>query len=466
MIPPFLFVLYRKRFRKEESAVKRPSRISALVAAVLGAALLTAGAAARPDADAVTLKFWIMNNGAKPVEDMERILQPFERQTGINVDVQLVGWDVQFQRITNAALSGEAPDVTQAGTTQVAYFASLNGFENLTARVGQIGGRGAYPGGVWTTSQVVGRPGVWGVPWFSEARTIYYRTDIFKAAKIDPNKAFRTWDSFRATLDRLSKVKYFGGRRVHPLGQPGKTAWDLVHHVMPFVWSAGGAELTADSSASAIASPRAVTGVKYFADLVNKGWVMRAGLEMNAPQVENLWKAGQLATWIGGPWVVAAAARKDDTNWADVARNNFAVAQMPAGPTGKSYTFAGGSNLMLFKYSQHKNEAWQLISFLSQPSIQLEYAKLQGMLPARTTPQKSLAKGNNKWDAFYQALGRGRTYAPIPAWGAIEGAYKTHFGNILDIAAGQGKTSYSRSAVVAELRAAEREANALIEQSR
>ena len=112
---------------------------------------------------------------------------------------------------------------------------------------------------------------------------------------------------------------------------------------------------------------------------------------------------------------------------------------MPAGPTGKSYTFAGGSNLMLFKYSKNKDEAWQLMRFLSQPDTQLAYAKLQGMLPARTVPQQTLAKSSNKWDEFYKALARGRTYAPIPAWGSIEGAYKTHFGNILDIAVGQGR---------------------------
>jgi multiple sugar transport system substrate-binding protein len=445
-------------------------RSRAVFALAFAASLVTlvvaGGASARSDrGNAVTLKIWVMNNGAHPVEDMEAIVRPFEQRTGIGVDVQLVGWDVQFQRITNAALSGEAPDITQAGTTQVAYFAALNGFENLASRVGSIGGKAAYPGGVWTTTQVVGRSGVWSVPWFSEARTIYYRTDIYKKAGVNPATAFKTWDSFRGALQKIQKnVQYYQGRRIHPLGQPGKTAWDLVHHVMPFVWGAGGAELTVDATQSAIAEPRAVTGVKYFADLANKKLVMKAGLEMNAPQVENLWKAGQLATWIGGPWVVAAAARADDTNWADVARKNFAVAQMPAGPTGKSYTFAGGSNLMLFKYSKNKNEAWQLIQFLSQPDTQLAYAKLQGMLPARTVPQRTLAKSSNKWDAFYQALARGRTYAPIPAWGSIEGAYKTHFGNILDIAVGQGKTTYSRAAVVAELRAAAREADNLIAQ--
>jgi hypothetical protein len=51
-----------------------------------------------------------------------------------------------------------------------------------------------------------------------------------------------------------------------------------------------------------------------------------------------------------------------------------------------------------------------------------------------------------------------------PTWDALPSAYKTHLGNILDIAVGQGKTTYSRAAVVAELRAAAREADNLIAQ--
>ena len=40
---------------------------------------------------------------------------------------------------------------------------------------------------------------------------------------------------------------------------------------MPFVWDAGGAELTSDNSKSAINSPQAVTGVEFFAKLVEDG---------------------------------------------------------------------------------------------------------------------------------------------------------------------------------------------------
>jgi multiple sugar transport system substrate-binding protein len=428
------------------------------------ASFALSAAQARNSQSGVTLRLWVMNNGPQPVADTERIVAPFERRTGIDVKVELVGWDVQFERIRNAAISGEGPDVTQAGTTQVPYFAALRGFENLTRRVGEIGGRKAYAPGVWATTQVSGQAGPWAVPWFTEARTIYYRKDVFRRAGINPATAFKDWATFKRTLLRLKRISSFNGREIAPFGQPGKTAWDLVHHIMPFVWGAGGAELAPNRRTSAITSPKAVQGVKYFADLITAGVFLKSSLERNAPQVEEQFKGGRLATWIGGPWVLASAKRPEDTAWVPEARRNIGVAQMPVGPTGKFYTFVGGSNLMMFKSSRHKNEAWQLIKFLSRNDTQLAYARLMGMFPARLAPQKQQGKVDANQRAFYQAITHGRTYAPIPQWGPVENAYKTRFGNILDTAAGQGKAGYSRGAILSELREAAREANVLLGQ--
>src|SRR4051812_7555408 len=91
----------------------------------------------------VTLTLWTMPNSPKPKEDLQKMVEPFTAKTGVKVDVQEVGWDVQFDRIRNAAVSGEGPDITQAGTTQVPFFAALGGFTDLSGRGGGIGGKGA-----------------------------------------------------------------------------------------------------------------------------------------------------------------------------------------------------------------------------------------------------------------------------------------------------------------------------------
>jgi multiple sugar transport system substrate-binding protein len=412
-----------------------------------------------------TVTIWVMNNGPKPVEDMEATVKPFEDKTGVDVKVQLVGWDVQFDRIRNAAVSGEGPDVTQAGTTQVPFFAALGGFEDLSNRIEDIGGKGAYPEGVWKTTEVVGRPGTWAVPWFTEARAIYYRKDVLEKAGVDPATAFENWDALRSTLQAIKdKVPEVAGKKIEPFGSPGKKAFDLVHHVMPFVWDAGGAELSQDAKKSTINSAQAEQGVKFVADLIKDGLYDKAQLERDGTQVENQFKGGKLAVWMGGPWVLGSVERDDDENWVDVARKNVGIAPMPSGPEGEAFTFVGGSNLMMFKGSKNKDAAWELMKFLSEDRVQTQYASIMGMFPARTEPQKQIGEADPNREAFFQAIQQGRTYAPIPQWGQIENAYKTRFGNILDSAAGQGK-GYSDQTIKQQLGAAAKEADSLLAQA-
>jgi multiple sugar transport system substrate-binding protein len=446
--------------------------VFALAAALVGAGCGDDDSAKTGSAKADTAKLkkgtvitvWTMPNGPKPKEDLEAALKPFTDKTGIKTKVEVVGWDVQFDRIRNAAVSGEGPDITQAGTTQVPFFATLGGFENVADRLGTIGGEKAYPEGVFKTTQVVGREGTWAIPWFTEARAIYYRKDVLEKAGVDPATAFKDWDSFRATLQAIKdKVPSIGGKKISPFGSPGKKAFDLVHHVMPFVWAAGGAELSDDAKKSTINSDEAATGIGFFGGLIKDGLYDKAMLERDGTQVENQFKGGKLAVWMGGPWVLGSVKRTDDKNWVPEARDNVGLAAMPAGPNGDAFTFVGGSNLMMFKSSKNKNEAWEVMKFLSQDQVQSDYADILGMFPSRLEPQQQIGESDENHQEFFKAIQQGRTYAPIPQWGQIENAYKTRFGNILDSAAGHGKP-YTPELIKSQLDAAAKEADSLLAQ--
>jgi multiple sugar transport system substrate-binding protein len=468
-----------KSFSEEEERIVRSkfAVVALAIAAVLVGALAFAGcggddedsgssgsqgqAATSQIKPGTTVKLWIMPNGPQPQEDMEAALEPFTAETGIKVDVEVVDWGVQLDRIRNAAVSGEGPDVTQAGTTQVPFFAALGGFEDVSGRIDDIGGASAYPEGVWQTTQVVGQDGTWAVPWFTEARSIYYRKDVLEKAGVDEATAFADWDSFRGTLQAINDEV----PGIAPFGTPGKKAFDLVHHVMPFVWDAGGAELSEDSTKSTINSPEAVEGMSFFADLVNDGLADPSQLERDGTQVENQFKGGKIAVWMGGPWVLGSIEREDDTNWVPAARKNVGIAPMPAGPNGDAFTFVGGSNLMMFKSSQNKNEAWELMKFLSQDQVQTDYASLLGMFPARVEPQQAYGQSNGaNFEAVFEAIQQGRTYTPIPQWAQVENAYKGQFGTILDAAAGKGD-SYGPDTVQQQLDQAAKEADGLLAQS-
>jgi multiple sugar transport system substrate-binding protein len=414
-----------------------------------------------------TVRLWIMPNGPDPKNDIDTLLEPFTAKTGIKVDTEVVGWDVMQDRIRNAAVSGEGPDITQAGTTQVPFFAALQGFEDLSGRVEDIGGDAAYPEGVWATTQVAGQEGTWSVPWFTEARAIYYRKDVLEKAGVEEEGGFADWDAMTATLQAIKdKVPEIGGKPIEPFGSPGKKAYDLVHHVMPFVWDAGGAELSDDNTTSTIDTPEAQQGVEFFTDLLQKGLYDKSQLQRDGNQVETQFKGGRIATWIGGPWTYASTARADDENWVPAARENVGIAPMPAAPgESEGYTFVGGSNLMMFKSAKNKDAAWEVMKFLSSDDFQTKYAELLGMFPSRTDPQQAIADKDPNYASWYEAIQQGRTYAPIPQWAQIENAYRAHFGNILDAAGGLGGGEFSAETVSSQLQAAAKEADALLAQS-
>ena len=203
-----------------------------------------------------TLKLWVMPNSPAPKEDMDKALAAFTKDTGVKVDVEVVDWGVQLDRIRNAAVSGEGPDVTQAGTTQVPFFAALGGFEDMASRVDDVGGSGALRRRC-VEDDAGRRPGR------HVGRAVVHRgaVDLLPQGRPGegrrrPGDRLQDWDDFRNTLQAI-KDKVPG---IQPFGTPGKKAFDLVHHVMPFVWDAGGAELSSDNSKSTINSPQAVTG--------------------------------------------------------------------------------------------------------------------------------------------------------------------------------------------------------------
>ena len=139
---------------------------------------------------------------------------------------------------------------------------------------------------------------------------------------------------------------------------------------------------------------------------------------------------------------------------------------MPAGPNGDAFTFVGGSNLMMFKGSENKNEAWEVMKFLSQDQVQTDYASLLGHVPgARRSPRRPTASpaARTSRRSTRRSSRAGRTRRSRSGR-AIENAYKGRFGNILDSAAGRAATTRDET-VQKQLDEAAKEADGLLAQT-
>jgi multiple sugar transport system substrate-binding protein len=74
----------------------------------------------------------------------------------------------------------------------------------------------------------------------------------------------------------------------------------------------------------------------------------------------------------------------------------------------------------MFKSSQRKEAAWQVVEYLSRPEVQIEFYRLSGNLPGRVTAwDDPLLAGDPQAAAFLVQLGRVQPVPRVAEWEQI-----------------------------------------------
>ncbi|GIQ71127.1 extracellular solute-binding protein [Xylanibacillus composti] len=417
------------------------------------------------DSKTVSLDMWIISNDQKQYHDLLDVLQPYrEAHPDIALEIKVLDWAPAWSTIVKAVSEGTGPDVLQLGTTWVPAIAAMDGLEELTTLVDEIGGSESFLPASWQTTGIQGDPAIYAIPWHVDARAVYYRTDVFEQAGIDPDEAFDSWESFLEALRSVNGTK-IDGAAVHAFAIPGKHDWDIMQNFFPWIWGAGGQVLTADGQQAAFNSEAALEGILYYMNLVREGLVDETSLAKNSRQVEDDFADGKSAAVISGPWLASRLATPHERGGKaeTVAARHYAIAPIPAGPEGRA-TFIGGSNLSIVKHSERKAEAWELIKYLSSPEAQARYAEVTGFLPARLEVLDAAAnEPDTALAAFAEAASYGRSFPSIPQWGPIETTLVNHISAIWDMVASD---SDYEDKIRAVLNDAVEEVNSILERSR
>ena len=414
----------------------------------------------------ITLKVWIMPNGPDPLGAMQEEAKEFQKlHPNVTVEVEVLDWGAAWPKITTAATSGEGPDISQLGTTWTASIAAMGALRPFTKdEIAAMGGPDNFVEASWKTCNPVGSGFTVAMPWFVDTRAVFYRTDLYKTAGVDPDEAFQTWETFDAALAKLKEAKEKGLIDAYPIGFPGKNDWNVLHNFAPWVWEAGGDLLNPGNTAAVFNSPEAIEGVKFYASLYTKGYTPPDVLELNSAQVEGLFINGEIATIISGPWMVKGARTPNDKGgWADSeAAKNLGAHEIPAGPAGR-YTFVGGSNLTVWNSSKHPEMAVEFVKFLVSKDSQIRYSSNIGMLPAvKAALADPTFSEDPLYSVFVSAVEHGKSYPAIPAWGAIENVMVKALGALWDDVAGVNGPFDPDTMIPARLNQAKQEVDALL----
>ncbi len=444
---------------------------TAMAAAALAALLTGCNKEAKKEATAPKgggdLLVWVMPNSPKPEADLNALLEPFKAaHPDVNVKISVLDWGSAWTKLTTAAISGDGPDVVQLGATWTPFITDLGALLPLDDMDAELHVKDAFLPATWSSVKPRASAHVTSLPWFLDVRPMFYRTDVFAKAKVDP-KSVDTWDGYLAALEKIKAAGIKNeGQPIAPIGFPGKNDWNVVHNFAPWIWSAGGDFLSPMGDKCTLNSPESMKGILFYLGLVRKGLNPKTNMEKNTAQVSADFDAGRIASMFESTIKNTFLERPPEQGGSAGSHvaGNYGVLVPPAGPATRSL-FMGGSYLAVFKSSKRPDLAKMLIRYMAADSAaQLNYAEMSGFLPAlKAAFDSPYFTADAKRAVFKDMVQYGRCYAAVPYWGEIETSIlMKRMGNLFDIAA-EVNGPYSEAAVRAEVDAAVKDIDTQIE---
>jgi len=263
-----------------------------------------------------------------------------------------------------------APDLMAAG--------QLLELDSYMATAG-VTGVDFFPG-LYKSFQYAGK--TFGLPKDFSSLAMVYATQALSDAGV--TKPPTTWDELTAAATALKQKT----------GQAQVCIPSDVAREFAFHYAAGGEVVSADGSKIVIDSPQAKTALDYYYGLYKNGLATTPA------------DAG--AQWPGDALAKGLAAIVFEGNWlfpflqANAPDLKFGIAEMPAGPAGKS-DLAFTVSYSAFSGTKNPDAAWALINYLTGPDGMKKWTDLGLAMPSRPGLSDGWAKKFPERQAFITA---------------------------------------------------------------
>jgi multiple sugar transport system substrate-binding protein len=339
-------------------------------------------------------------------EVASELLAAFERENpGLHVRVEQLPWTAAHEKLLTAYAGDATPDIAQMGNTWLPEFVALDAVVPLDERLhasAQVD-LGDYDPGIVATNVLEGRQ--YGVPWYVDTRVLFYRRDLLSQAGFDAPP--RDWDEW---LRMQVALKQRGGADRYAVLLPLNEYEPLVA-----LWLQQGEPLLRDGGRFGnFRSAGFARTLEFYLSMYER----HLAPPVTSNDVANVWNEfarGYFSFFISGPWQIGEFKRRLPPEL----QASWMTAPLP-GPNGPGASSAGGCSLAIFRRSPRMDAAWKLAEFLSRPSVQQDFYRLTGNLPARRSAWAAPALAHDPYArAFRDQLDRVRPMPQVPEWERI-----------------------------------------------
>ncbi len=407
--------------------IRKITPVAALaLLAVSAAAGCGSGGSKSDKSSTQTLTYWASNQGTS-LDNDKQVLQPelakFTQETGIKVNLQVIGWPDLLNRILAATTSGQGPDVLNIGNTWSASLqatGALLPFDDATLNT--IGGKSRFLGPSLAATGATGKAPA-GVPLYGQAYGLYYNKKMFAAAGIDHPPA--TWTELVADGKKLTKPGHWG------LTLQAGQVTENSHHAA-ILGAQQGAQLFDASGKPHLSSAQEVAAIKQYVDLMAVDKIVNPS---DAEYTDTSTSLKDLAS--GKAAMFMNQASEGSFKLVGMNMDDLGVAPIPfpdpVPPGGRHVnSFVAGINLSVFKNTKNKDGALKFVKFMTSSAEQKLLNKTYGSLPVVNDAYSDPAFQGASTKVFQQVLASSAEPLPeVPQESQFEtlvgGAMKTMF---------------------------------------
>ncbi|RDW20725.1 ABC transporter substrate-binding protein [Oceanobacillus chungangensis] len=188
----------------------------------------------------------------------------------------------------------------------------------------------------------------WAMPQYTDAGVFYYRTDIIEEPPT-------TWDEL---IEQANALKGQEGTEFGYIMQAAQYE-GLITNAIEFIASYGGQVIDEENNV-VVDSPETVKAIEKMKEVVGSDFVPGNILNFQEIDTENAFIEGKSVFARNWPYMQSSSNDEEKSKIA----GKVAMTTLPAGDAGNAAAL-GGWMTMINRYSEHPEEAWEFVKFIS-----------------------------------------------------------------------------------------------------
>ena len=309
-----------------------------------------------------TVNALFMSQAAYSEQNVRDMTKDFEAANpDIKINLEFVPYEGLHDKIVLGS-GGQTYDVVLFDVIWPAEFAKHGILQDVSSRISPDDTAKVFDG-AWSTVEYEGKR--WGMPWVLDTKYLFYNKEMLEKAGIaNPPK---TWDELVADAKTIKEK----GISKYPIVWSWKQAEAVVCDYTTLVDAYGGT-FFGDDGKPTIDQGGALDAMKFMEQSVKDGITNPNSKEYLEDDVKKVFSNGDAAFALNWTYMYAAANDKDSK-----VAGKVGVVAAPGVPGKSEFSAVNGSmGLGITSKSQHADEAWKYIAFLTSQPVQNKFARL------------------------------------------------------------------------------------------